>query len=499
MINVVIVEDETLVRLGLRACLEAYGNIVVSGAFATAEEAEEQIGKIPVDILLTDIRLPEKSGLDLMRGLKEKFPGILFVVLSCYEDFTYAKKAIEYGAVRYILKHELDEIELPAILSELMEDREVLSASQAVEDTGDFNAYIHKIFLENIQSKVLYFEFKRLADAGEEGENADLNMGLARCIIQEQLDVCEMGRAFLYGSSELIAFVKDGDTQDIENLLQRVRAKIKMYADSDCFIGVSDHLRSEDEVNEQICKAKERERYSFYYKSGRVFFEDIPVNNCPRLKFYREDAWSVQWFENTVNDIRRFIQMCSSVRPQPDEVLEAAMRFIQDMIFYGENYCDIKREEVFADGGNPTYAKIYQFHSIKALEMWMINVVEIMVRYIEGRLNLHYKIKVFLDEHYMDELTQTEVAAHFNMGAPYFSTCFKQIFGINYTSYLNQIRIEKAKILLATTNDSAEKIGITVGITNVNYFFRQFKKIEGCTVNEYRKKYNSHLNCAQML
>ena len=180
MINVVIVEDETLVRLGLRACLEAYGNIVVSGAFATAEEAEEQIGKIPVDILLTDIRLPEKSGLDLMRGLKEKFPGILFVVLSCYEDFTYAKKAIEYGAVRYILKHELDEIELPAILSELMEDREVLSASQAVEDTGDFNAYIHKIFLENIQSKVLYFEFKRLADAGEEGENADLNMGLAR-------------------------------------------------------------------------------------------------------------------------------------------------------------------------------------------------------------------------------------------------------------------------------------------------------------------------------
>ena len=42
MISVVIVEDETLVRLGLRACLEAYGNIVVSGAFATAEEAEEE-------------------------------------------------------------------------------------------------------------------------------------------------------------------------------------------------------------------------------------------------------------------------------------------------------------------------------------------------------------------------------------------------------------------------------------------------------------------------
>ena len=120
MIHIVIVEDENLVRLGIKACLEAEENIVVSGAFATAEEAEEQIEKLPVDILLTDIRLPKKSGLDLMRDIREKIPRALFVVLSCYEDFSYAQKAIEYGAVRYLLKHELDETKLPLILSGLV-------------------------------------------------------------------------------------------------------------------------------------------------------------------------------------------------------------------------------------------------------------------------------------------------------------------------------------------------------------------------------------------
>ena len=129
MIKVVIVEDESLVRLGIKACIEADDNFVVSGAFATAEEAEEQIEKIPVDILLTDIRLPKKSGLELMRDIREKIPRALFIVLSCYEDFSYAQKAIEYGAVRYLLKHDLDETKLPLIISELIAGREIYDAN----------------------------------------------------------------------------------------------------------------------------------------------------------------------------------------------------------------------------------------------------------------------------------------------------------------------------------------------------------------------------------
>ena len=63
MIRVAIVEDETLVRIGLKACLEENPEVVVTDVYATAEEAEAGM-ESSIDILMTDIRLPGKSGLD---------------------------------------------------------------------------------------------------------------------------------------------------------------------------------------------------------------------------------------------------------------------------------------------------------------------------------------------------------------------------------------------------------------------------------------------------
>ena len=122
MIRVAIVEDETLVRIGLKACLEENPEVVVTDVYATAEEAEAGM-ESSIDILMTDIRLPGKSGLDLMKDCRRKYPQMLFVVLSCYEDFSYAQKAMEFGATRYLLKQELDEEELPDLLLRLAKEK----------------------------------------------------------------------------------------------------------------------------------------------------------------------------------------------------------------------------------------------------------------------------------------------------------------------------------------------------------------------------------------
>ena len=267
MINVVIVEDENLVRLGIKACIEADDNFVVSGAFATAEEAEEQIEKIPVDILLTDIRLPKKSGLELMRDIREKIPRALFIVLSCYEDFSYAQKAIEYGAVRYLLKHDLDETKLPLIISELIAGREISSVSQKIEDPNDLDIYINKTLSDNVPHRILLFRFIKFSDTDQRALEANLDMELARCMIQEQLDIYKLGKAFLYMSEELIAVVKEEKPQEIDDFLGNVRTQIKMYTNSDCFIGVSDYIKTKD-VKEMIFKARSRLQSAFYYGTG---------------------------------------------------------------------------------------------------------------------------------------------------------------------------------------------------------------------------------------
>lgn len=179
MIRVAIVEDEMLVRLGLRMCLESSPDIYVAGAFASAEEAETGQDKAPVDVLLTDIRLPGNSGLELMRRLRKKYPQMLFVVLSCYDDFTYAQRAMEYGASRYILKHELDEKELPRILLELVQESRS-AVSQEPEPVEDIPACAARLCAERGGARAIYFCFRgagELSNATGSELNRDLVCG----------------------------------------------------------------------------------------------------------------------------------------------------------------------------------------------------------------------------------------------------------------------------------------------------------------------------------
>lgn len=191
MIRVAIVEDETLVRLGLRMCLESSPDIYVAGAFASAEEAEAGQDKAPADVLLTDIRLPGSSGLELMRRLRKKYPQMLFVVLSCYDDFTYAQRAMEYGASRYILKHELDEKELPRILLELVQESRS-AVSQEPEPAEDIPAYAARLCAERGGARAIYFCF-RVAGELSNTTGSELNRDLVCGIIRTALENHRLG------------------------------------------------------------------------------------------------------------------------------------------------------------------------------------------------------------------------------------------------------------------------------------------------------------------
>ena len=111
MIRVVIIEDEMLVRIGLKMCITEYDpQLKVVGDFSSAEDALEYFEKNTADVLVTDIRLNGMSGLELLHKLERRKPYLSAIILSCYEDFAYAKEAISLGVDSYVLKHEIDEM-----------------------------------------------------------------------------------------------------------------------------------------------------------------------------------------------------------------------------------------------------------------------------------------------------------------------------------------------------------------------------------------------------
>ena len=92
----------------------------------------------------------------------------------------------------------------------------------------------------------------------------------------------------------------------------------------------------------------------------------------------------------------------------------------------------------------------------------------------------------FVEKNYMKKINQNSVSRAVYLSSSYFSKLFKEITGYNFTEYLNQVRIQKAKELLENSSLSIDEIPAAVGFANRSYFGKVFKKLTGITPKRYR-------------
>ena len=115
MIKVMIVDDHSLIRTGLRLLLKGEADLSVTAEAATAEEALEKLGASPVDIMILDISMPGMGGLACITEAKRLCPQLRIIMLSMHEDENYIRKAMRLGASGYIPKGSADDELLDAI------------------------------------------------------------------------------------------------------------------------------------------------------------------------------------------------------------------------------------------------------------------------------------------------------------------------------------------------------------------------------------------------
>lgn len=111
LIRLLLVDDHKVVRLGLRALLEAEPDIQVAGEAATATEAIQMIDQLRPDLVLMDIRLPDQNGIAACRQIRQHWPDIQVLMLTSFADEELVLEAISAGAAGYVLK-QLDTNEL---------------------------------------------------------------------------------------------------------------------------------------------------------------------------------------------------------------------------------------------------------------------------------------------------------------------------------------------------------------------------------------------------
>ena len=130
MIRVLIADDHTIVREGLRHLLATAGDIVVVREAVTGHEVVERVRMTDLDILLLDLSMPGKSGMELIRQVKTEKPKLRILVLSMHEEHQYAVRAIKAGASGYLTKDSAS-TELVSALRKLAAGGAFISAEVA--------------------------------------------------------------------------------------------------------------------------------------------------------------------------------------------------------------------------------------------------------------------------------------------------------------------------------------------------------------------------------
>jgi len=522
MLKVVLVEDETVIRESIRDNVpwEEYGYKFV-GEAQDGEMALSVIRQTRPDVLITDIKMPFLDGLSLSKIVSEEFPKTKIVIISGYDDFEYARTAIEIGVEQYLLK-PITKMNLKKVLTEL---KEKIEANQLKEDyqtqfANEMHEYerydrrrlFEKIFLGELSVMEIYDE------AGKQGIEltATAYNLLFINVIDKENKTEEMIHFFLRNPQYVLfgwnvntlGVLIMSDSQNIEAVTKRATDMVSMcckpYENTvkwyaalgknverlsqlpECYQVANHHLAMRFLQPEQhILSSKTLS--DFMPEDG----SDTGINNVEPQKM---DPEIIKDFldKGISSEITDFV--ASYITSVKDALNSNMFRdyMVLNIRFAIHAYVEslgATREEHTKLMNNQSF----DFHiKPEDMEIYFIDMLQAALQ-IRDRESDYQSGKVlrkameYIDANYdRDSLSLNEVANEVNVSPNYLSAVFSQKQQITFVEYITAKRMEKAKKLLKTTEKSSGDIALEVGYKDPHYFSFVFKKTQGCSPREYR-------------
>jgi YesN/AraC family two-component response regulator len=534
LLRIFLAEDESIIRETLRDTVpwEQYGYIF-SGEAGDGEMALPLIRQAKPDVLITDIRMPFMDGLALSELVSREFPEMKIVIISGYDDFEYARKAISIGVDRYLLK-PITKKALLDVLAELKEKIEGERASRSYlsqfhREAEEYEQYTRRVFFERIVAGQLSVQeiyasaakldidlraqcytiafFSVLPEpSGSAEAYSEPKARLRDALLEHFLKYPEY--VLLRWNLTTYAVLLKGDTARMEELVRRcvetVRSQYALYA---------------PEQNWYVAAGRPTQRLS----TLPACFEEVS-----RLWAYRHilprqhvlTADTVSFLTGTSSDcqldqldagkvdpaILNGVMQSASAQEVPsftDEYIRSVEEalgskpFCQYLMlsarFTAARFAaslGIDQREAFAPltcleivGRNVTAADLKGYLSAILLRM-----VELRDRSSTSQLRSLLKQAVaYIDRHFAEEsLSLNQVAREVNISANYLSAVFSQEMGATFTEYVTGKRMDLAKELLRTTDKRSGEVAAAVGYRDPHYFSFLFKKTQGCTPRDYR-------------
>lgn len=508
LFKLLIVDDELILRNGFKYLCDwnSYGFNVV-GEAANGEEALLLIEELNPHIVIVDIVMPIMNGIDFTKVIQEKYPHIKVLILSSFSEFDYVREAFKYGAVDYLLKPQLKSEQLINLLTKISNEiKEPMTSkptpfnpSQLLKSILIDKKNLQDIELEELSKHLpqpIFILMKSSLQNIPLQEKEKIKDKLSNIVEAhfkkyQYIEVCTDREYYV------LVNISTAVEDEFYDSMIRLNQALNNELNSIKFIVSSKFKTVQEltEINEQLTSKIGR---LFYFCNESVIFEtDIKINDGIQGEFEFDISQLIKLIKGFhMDEAKKYINQYFEVikfRRLYDEY--DLKRLVQNIIYNMINTTSTLEFDVshINKGKIKLFKEIDQCNDfIKILDkvnVLLDEITEIINLQIERKNSIILeKIIQYVEEHYNEDITLSDIADKLHLNYYYLSTYFKNQTSENLTTYINRIKIEKAQQLLRESQDTIAEISKVVGFSDHNYFSKVFKKHVGMTPSMYRRK-----------
>jgi two-component system response regulator YesN len=529
--NIFLVDDEPIIRKGIMTSIpwQEHG-FAVCGEASNGQEALDLIPELHPDLVITDIRMPIMDGLELSTQIRRQYPAIKVLILSGYDDFEYAQKAIRIGVDNYLLKP----VGAQELLAEVTLIREKLEAERAVRRQHQMASHMIRENFHNLKATFVQdlvrgnrLDWNGLRRQSEvldlpmpegrwtavifsiddyqlmQDDDRDIDRDTLRYLV---LNVVEevLREAFPVIAADgqvdqLIALVCYDDPQQarLKASAEMIQAHVRTLLGLSLTVGVGlavpDILQSSESYAQAVCAVRQKA----YLGRGQIIAyqaeQDCSVETC----FYPTEQEKILVGHLRALDepaflsaLQDFLDSLNAMHPTVPLYRQHVTRLLY-IILSSVEELGIDCTPVLQELGDPA-SRLNQVEVLEDFETSLQSYLNGFSKLIQSHRSERFSNFVsqaiaYIQDHFAEDLTLATVAEVVHITPNYLSRVFKAEMGTNFVDWLNRYRVEQASLLMKRQPGlKTYEVAEMTGFQDYKYFTYVFKKYTGTTPKEFR-------------
>lgn len=528
MYRVLLADDEEIIREGVsRAVPWQTLGFTLDAVAEDGVQALKLVEKQRPDLVITDIRMPNMDGLDLIRALREQAPACKILILTGHGEFAYARAALQLGVYDFLLKP----VELAALCGVLTRLREELDAQYSRQSELDQlhqqvqeerilqqQRLLRRYLAGRAQAEELVAslperwcgnrlfcggvlvqmdDFDRLTGDMDEQTVFSFTQELENVLIaqsNEEVRIVENdnGRYFLLFISEQEEELRF----HIRSYVRRLRAAVAHTAYTTITSSVvQGGIGCCRQAYEETRRCLDR---VFLLGTG----QDIQADEALRQNFSTPlpEGIDMQRLTRTLSDFKK-VTIHSGLAEIAESIRQTSHNsYLYTSMLVGFVYGEMIRllterqcpvQSVLADP-MAAYSRLMACQSLDSMMSELMRILDTVCDFLEQNASVNQdaveRAKLYIQEHYSDSrLSLDMVASAVGISPTYLSALFKQNAGQSFVSFLTETRLKRAQYLLRVGDYRSYEVAYLCGYDNSTYFSTIFKRYVGVSPSEYRK------------